>query len=119
MSRLRPLWHTATVLGISASVNSGAAYLGCMDSQRILGSVFADQAGANPSLVLNFSTDATDNDIPAVNIGTPLAANTATLINVEVRAPYVKVTFTNGATGQGTFRLYLYLADWSSNLTVT
>ena len=92
-----------------------------MGAQRIVGSVFADQAGANPSLVFNFSPDAgQNNDYPAVNIGTPLAANTPTLINVEVRGPFVKITYTNGAVAQtANFRLYLYVTDTTSNLTVT
>lgn len=115
MPSFRPLWKSVATLGISGSVNSGSEYFGIMDVQRIAGSVFADQAG---TLTINWSPDTTNNDIPDTVIS--VTASTKTFLNIEVRAPYCKISYINGAGGaQTVFRLYLYVVDWVSNLTVT
>ena len=120
MSSFRPLWKTVATLLANGTVNSGTEYFGTMDVQRIVGSVFADQAG---TLTINWSDEytasgATNNDVPDTVIS--VTASTKTFLNIEVRAPFCRVTYTNGAGGaQTVFRLYLYVVDWASNLTVT
>ncbi len=115
MPSFTPLWKTTATLGVSGSVNSGTEYFGVMNMARLVGSVFADQAG---TLTINWSNDNANNDIPDTVVS--VVASTKTFLNIEVRAPYCKVTYANGAGGSQTvFRLYIYAVDWASNLTVT
>lgn len=68
-------------------------------ADRIAGLVFADQAG---TLYVEQSADGTNWDLStSVNI----TANTGTKFSEELIAPYVRVRYTNGASGQGAFRL--------------
>lgn len=65
--------------------------------------VFADQAG---TLVVQESSDgATWRQISS----TAIVASTVTRVSAELTRRYVRVVYTNGATGQATFELYRVL----------
>jgi len=117
LGKLEPFTHTIALLGANGSITLPGTgdYYSAMGGNRIVGSVFTDQAG---TLLFHWSSDMANNDIPDDSIA--IVANTKTAINVEVKAPFCQVVYTNGAGGaQTVFRLFLYIVDSTSNKTVT
>lgn len=70
---------------------------------RIVGTVFADQAG---TLLVEQSSDNANWDTSS---SFAVTASTGLGYSVEVVAPYWRLNYTNGATAQTTFRLYGWL----------
>jgi hypothetical protein len=70
---------------------------------RIIGSVFANQAG---TLKIEQSADGANFD--AANT-VAVTASTQTPFSIEIVAPFARITYTNGATLQTTFRLFPFL----------
>lgn len=66
----------------------------------IAGSIISDQAG---TLVVAQSFDGTDYDF---NQTIAVAAGVGQSFNINIIAPFVQISYTNGATPQGYMRLY-------------
>ncbi len=89
----------------TAALGAGAAYIGtaknCSAYARLVGSVYADQAG---TLYIEQSQDGANWDISqsiAVTASTPAG------FTYEVLAPKCRMRYVNGAAAQGTFRLQM------------
>jgi len=93
------LTSTTTALGAGASYTSGSFTVSGYG--RIVGTVFADQAG---TLYVEQSSDGTNWDASA---SVSVSASTPTSFSVEVVAPTARVRYVNGATAQTVFRLYV------------
>ncbi len=92
-SSTTPLAANGVFTGTSESV---------LGYQSVLVSVFANQASASNGLSIQQSQDGTNWDYTAqyfVSASAPLS------VNVPVRAQFMRVVYTNGATLQATFRL--------------
>jgi hypothetical protein len=99
--RLVPLASTTTPLA------AGGSWTSTVDSDvttgRIVGSVFANQAG---TLYIEQSPDNTNWDIVD---SFSVSANVGLGFSVEKVVPYARVRYVNGATAQTVFRLYVYV----------
>lgn len=69
-------------------------------ADNISGMVFADQAG---TVYIEQSADGVNWDI---STSYPVTANNGKGFNEPLYGPYVRIRYVNGATAQGTFRLY-------------
>ena len=104
-----PITHQTTLIdSTTANLGGGATYTGpawvdVSGYVSIIGTCFADQNG---TLYLDFSSDGVNAD------GTPRALsyfkNRPFPFTVTPRAPFFRLRYTNGAVGQGTFRLYAF-----------
>jgi len=98
------LASTTTALGANATYTS--ATLDAAPWRRLIGTVISDQAG---TLYVQQSPDGTNWDVQS---SFSVAANDATGggvgWSVEVVAPYARLYYVNGATGQTVFRLYAW-----------
>lgn len=82
---------------------NGTVTLGPVVTERadyIAGSVFSDQSG---TLFVEQSSDLVNWDISTSN---SVVANTGEGFKEELLSPYVRLRYVNGATGQGSFRIY-------------
>jgi hypothetical protein len=93
------LASTTTPLGANGTYTSGS--LTVSGYGRIVGTVFADQAG---TLYIEQSSDGTNWD---ASTGVSVSAGTPASFSVEVVAPTARVRYVNGATAQTAFRLYV------------
>jgi hypothetical protein len=93
------LASTTTPLGANGTYTSGS--LTVSGYGRIVGTVFADQAG---TLYIEQSSDGTNWD---ASTSVSVSASTPTSFSVEVVAPTARVRYVNGATAQTAFRLYV------------
>ena len=66
----------------------------------VRGIVFSDESG---SLTIEFSSDGTNWDYETTAIS--ITGGTGKSFNESVVAPYYRLVYTNGATGQGEFRI--------------
>lgn len=97
---LELLASTTTPLAASAVYNSGS--LNVDGSNLLTGSVYSDQAG---SLAIQQSSDNTNWDIVDT---IAVSAATGVAINQQIYTPYARIVYTNGATAQTVFRLYVW-----------
>lgn len=91
---------STTPLGISATFTG--TYVDVSLFTSIIVSIFADQASATDGVKFQWSSDGTNLDIEAT---AELAANAGRAYSLSPRAQFFRVVYTNGATGQGAFRL--------------
>jgi hypothetical protein len=98
----------------TATLSGGAAFTGTatnvLSYAFINVLVYADQnsaATATAGVALEFSSDGTNWDDAQVNsfVAGSSAPNAGQVYGSSVRAKYFRVVYTNGASGQGTFRL--------------
>ena len=96
------VYKTTDALGADASVTSGR--IRTVYAEKVLGTVYADVDG---TLYIEWSSDGGNNwdgqDTISVTGGTP------TSINVDVKAPDMRVRYVNGAAAQTEFRLYVFI----------
>jgi len=92
---------TTTPLGSTATFTSSTFSTDGYD--RITGTVFADQSG---TLRIDQSSDGGTNFDFTSEFS--VTANTGVGFSVEAIAPTARIRYTNGATAQGTFRLYAF-----------
>lgn len=90
--------HTETPLAANASTTIGPVLADRAD--RVVGSVFADQAG---TLYIEQSFDQTNWDI-STNI--TVTASDGSGFSEELVAPYVRLRYANGAGAQTAFRVF-------------
>jgi hypothetical protein len=90
----------------TTALAAGASWTSTVDSDpatgRIVGSVYADQAG---TLYVEQSPDGTNWDVVdsfSISAGAGLG------FSVEKVCPYARVRYVNGATAQSVFRLYVF-----------
>jgi hypothetical protein len=100
IGKLVLLSSTTTPLAASGSWVSSVD--DALNTGRITGSVFADQAG---TLYVEQSPDNTNWDI-VDNFS--ISANAGIGFSVEKVVQYARVRYVNGSTAQGAFRLYVY-----------
>ena len=99
---------TTTPLAASAVYNSGS--LNVDGSNLLTGSVYSDQAG---SLAIQQSSDNANWDI--VNT-IAVSAASGVAISEQIYTPYTRIVYTNGATAQTVFRLYVWVNQWKCGL---
>jgi hypothetical protein len=99
MGRLVQLDSTTTALAANGTYTTPSAF-SLSGYDKIVGSVFADQAG---TLLIEQSWDGTHWDVVStVNV----SANSGQGFSIDVVAPNGRLVYTNGSTAQTTFRLY-------------
>jgi hypothetical protein len=117
---------TPLVLGVvstnnssASTLTSGSTFTGTgeevKDYANITVNVFADVASASGGLEIQFSSDNTNWDMAQKYT---VSANTAIDLIVSPLAQYFRLVYTNGGTGQSTFRLQSIFTTSSKN-TVT
>ena len=87
----------------SGQVAANGEFVRVNGYSRVVGTVFADQAG---TLNIDWSSDGQNVDYTDT---VAVSASTKTKFSLEVVAPYASVRYVNGASAQGTFRLYAWL----------
>lgn len=100
---------TSTLAGDATYTGTGTDVLAY---RNVVVSVFADQASATSGLAIQFSSDNSNWDFTE---SFTVSASTGETHMVPVRAQYFRVTYTNGSTPQGAFRLQTVLSK--SDLT--
>lgn len=93
----------STTAALAGSATYTATAFGLDGYQKIVGSVFADQAG---TLYVEQSQDGTNWDVISAFA---VAANVGQGFQVDIVAFYGRVRYVNGATAQTIFRLYTNL----------
>lgn len=100
---------TIAPLAANGVYTSGSVPAAGAGGATIVGTVFSDQPG---TVVVQQSYDETHWD---VQNSLPVTANVGVEINEPLYAPYFRVVYTNGATTQTVFRLYVALQDVYGN----
>lgn len=90
---------TSTPLTAGSTYTSGNLLVGLAD--KVVGSVFADQAG---TIFIEQSADGTNWDI---STNYPVAAADGKGFSEDILLPQVRVRYVNGGTNQGSFRLWV------------
>jgi hypothetical protein len=94
--------QASTTTALAANGTYTSSTLNLSGWGRIIGTVYADQAG---TLYVEQSSDGTNFDSSSsfsVSAGSPFG------FSVEVVAPYGRIRYVNGATAQTAFRLYAF-----------
>jgi hypothetical protein len=94
--------QASTTTPLAAGATYTSAVFTCAGFARIVGTVYADQAG---TLYVEQSADGTNFDSSSsfsVSAGAPFG------FTVEVVAPNARIRYVNGATAQTVFRLYAF-----------
>jgi hypothetical protein len=94
--------HASTTTPLAANGSWTSAVDSTTNTGRLVGSVFADQAG---TLYIEQSPDNTNWDVVD---SFSVSANAGLGFSVEKVVPYIRVRYVNGATAQTVFRLYAY-----------
>lgn len=94
---------TSTLLSAATFTGTGTDVTGF---RNVNVSVFADQDSATDGLKIQFSSDNSNWDFEE---DFTVSASTGETHTVPVMAQYMRVTYTNGGTGQGAFRLQTIL----------
>ena len=95
----------ATVLLANANYTSAAFTIAGFDQIRL--SVFADQVGATDGIEIQQSPDGTNYDKKSL-FTYDTASDVEQGFFADVMGVTGKIKFTNGATNQGTFRIYTF-----------
>jgi len=107
LSKLDEFGKLVLLASTTTPLAAGDSWTSAVDSDvltgRVVGSVFADQAG---TLYIEQSPNNTNWDIVD---SFSVSANAGLGFSVEKVVPYARVRYVNGATAQTVFRLYVYV----------
>lgn len=103
---------TSTLLANNTFTGTG---IDVTDYSSILVSVFADQASATDGLKIQFSSDNSNWDFEE---DFTISASVGESHVIPVLAQYMRVTYTNGGTGQSAFRLQTVLLSETPTATI-
>lgn len=97
----------ATVVPLGTNAVFTSAPIANLDSRRLVGSVFADQAG---TLAFSFSDDGTIWEPLATTVA--VTANTYATFDQVIYGGLIRLVYTNGAVANTVFRLTAYTSKY-------